>query len=320
MAAAMPRLTARQGTRQMNTSDLRKKYGDTAFEAGKALQPTTFERRLAQRDRLDQHFAKLWLDFQIEGMSRRTVLDTRTRLLVQIGQFTMAKAHGALEEGLRAAVAAGVAAREVLEIILQCVIYGGQTAVDPAIEIFDRIATELGLADELAATQLPLDGNDSKRSLDDERKQWHPDDVADPRAAKMIERHGWLAVSSGMMLRPRHHLNTLSWQDALDTEWADLWVKFIYQGLYTRRVVDDKTRILCMVGNCVAVGETVQSRAHMRGAMRAGAKPREVMEVILQSSVNFGMPSGLAALRAFVDIIKEEGRLDEIGNPPERQD
>jgi hypothetical protein len=75
-----------------------------------------------------------------------------------------------------------------------------------------------------------------------------------------------------------------------------------------------------MVGNCVAVGETVQSLAHMRGAMRAGAKPREVMEVILQSTVNFGMPSGLAALRAFVRIMRDDGRLDEIGNPPQRHD
>jgi len=304
----------------MSTSDLRKKYGDDVFAAGLALQPTTFERRLAQRDQLDQHFTKLWLDFQILGMSQRSALDTRTRLLVQIGQFTMAKAPGALEEGIRAALAADVDAREILEIILQCVIYGGQTTVDPAIEVFDRIAGELGLHDELKASQLPLDGNDSKRSLDEERKHWHPDDAADPRAAEMIERHGWLAVSTGMLLRPKHHLGTLTWQDALDTEWADLWVKYIYQGLYTRHIVDDKTRILCMVGNCVAVGETVQSLAHMRGAMRAGAKPREVMEVILQSSVNFGMPSGLAALRAFVRIMRDDGRLDEIGNPPQRHD
>jgi hypothetical protein len=45
-----------------------------------------------------------------------------------------------------------------------------------------------------------------------------------------------------------------------------------------------------------------------------------VLEVILQSSVNFGMPSGLAALRAFVRIMRDDGRLDEIGNPPQRHD
>jgi alkylhydroperoxidase/carboxymuconolactone decarboxylase family protein YurZ len=304
----------------MTGKGLREKYGDAAFEAGLALQPASFERRLAQRDGLDQHFTRLWLDFQILGMSRRTVLDTRTRLLVQIGQFTMARAHAALDDAIRAAIAAGVPAREVLEIILQCVIYGGQTAVDPAIELFERIARESGLESEIAQSQLPLTGAASSRSLDDERHRWHPEDAADPCLQDMIDRHGWLGVSCGLTLRPRHHLMTLVWQDALDPEWADLWEKFIYEGRYTRGVIDDKTRILCMVGNCVAVGETVQSLAHMRGAMRAGASPREVMEVIFQSSVNFGMPSALAALRAFHRIIREDGRLDEIGNPPDRTD
>lgn len=304
----------------MSKPEMREKYGAEAIDAGKALQPATFAKRLAQRDRLDQHFTKLWLNFQISGMSRRTVLDARTRLLVQIGQFTMSKAHGALEDGIRAAFDADVAAREVLEIILQCAIYGGQIAVDPAIDIFDRIAEELGLLEELAASQLPLDGTDAERSLDQERPAWHADDAANPRLQDLIDRHGWLGVSCGLRLRPKHHLMTLAWQDALDPDWADLWEKFIYQGLYTRGVVDDKTRILCMVGNCIAVGETVQSLAHMRGAMHFGASPREVMEVILQSAVNFGMPSSLAALRAFHRVIKEAGRLDEIGNPPERSD
>jgi alkylhydroperoxidase/carboxymuconolactone decarboxylase family protein YurZ len=304
----------------MADSNLRKKYGEAAFSAGLALQPTTFERRLAKRDRLDQQFTKLWLDFAVTGMSRRTVLDTRTRLLVQIGQFTMTKSHGPLEDGIRAAIAAGVPAREVLEVILQCVIYGGHTAVDPAIDIFDRLAEELGLHDELKSSQLPLDGNDAKRSLEEERKRWHPDDAADPRREDLMERHGWLGVGRGILLRPKHHLTTLAWQDALDPEWAGLWVSFIYQGLYSRFIVDDKTRLLCMVGNCVSVNEAVQGRAHMRGAMRAGASPREVMEVILQSTVNFGMPSALASLRAFVKIMKEDGRLAEIGNPPERND
>jgi alkylhydroperoxidase/carboxymuconolactone decarboxylase family protein YurZ len=232
----------------------------------------------------------------------------------------MTKSHGPLEDGIRAAIAAGVPAREVLEVILQCVIYGGHTAVDPAIDIFDRLAEELGLHDELKSSQLPLDGNDAKRSLEEERKRWHPDDAADPRREDLMERHGWLGVGRGILLRPKHHLTTLAWQDALDPEWAGLWVSFIYQGLYSRFIVDDKTRLLCMVGNCVSVNEAVQGRAHMRGAMRAGASPREVMEVILQSTVNFGMPSALASLRAFVKIMKEDGRLAEIGNPPERND
>ena len=299
----------------MPNSNLRAKYGDRAFNAGLTLQSNTFEDRVAQRDSLDQNFTKLWLDFAISGLGCRPALDTRTRLLVLIGQYAMAKSHSALEDTVRAALAAGVNAREVLEIILQCVVYGGHTTVEPAIQVFHRVAAELGLLDELRQSQLPLDGNDSRRTYEEERKTWHPDDVADPRCADLVERHGWLAVGRGLTMRPHHHLNVLAWLDRMDPGFAGLWVKFCYGGMYTRGIVDDKTRLLCMVGDCLAVGEATQAKGHMRGAMRQGASPREVMEVVFQTAANFGMPPMLHALQSFVDIMAEDGRLDEIGNP-----
>lgn len=299
----------------MPNSELRAKYGAAAFDAGRKLQSKTFDARVAQRDSIDQNFTKLWLDFAITGISQRPALDTRTRLLVLVGQYTMARSHDALDDTVRAALAAGVPTREVAEIILQCAVYGGHTVVEPAIKVFHRIAEELGLMDELRASQLPLDGNDSKRSYEAERKTWHADDVADPRCEPLLKRHGWRAVGRGLTLRPRHHLNVLDWLDKMDPEFAGLWVKFCYGGMYTRGIVDDKTRLLCMVGDCLAVGESTQARGHMRGAMRNGASPREVMEVVFQTCVNFGMPAMLHALESFVEIMAEDGRLDEIGNP-----
>ncbi len=299
--------------------NLRAKYGDLAYDSGLKQQSKAFERRLAERDALYQHFTKLWLDFAVTGMGRRQVLDTRTRLLVLTGQYTMSKSHEMLEETIQAAINAGVEAREVLEVILQCAIYGGQVAVDPAIRIFYRFAKENGLLEALRASQLPMDGIASQRNYEEERKKWHPDDLADPRCEPLLKRHGWLAVGTGLRLRPKHHLNTLGWQDALDPEWAGLWVRYIYGGMYTRGIIDDRTRLLCMVGNCVAVNEAVQGRAHMKGAMRAGAKPREVLEVILQSAVNFGQPGMLHSLKIFVELMAKEGRLAEIGDPPQRE-
>src|SRR3989304_5510545 len=110
----------------MSDSDLRAKYGAGACDAGHKTQPLVLARRLAQGDSLDQNFTQLWLDFAISAMSRRPALDTRTRLLVLVGQYTMAKSHAALEDTVRAALAAGVKPREILGIILQCVVYGGQ--------------------------------------------------------------------------------------------------------------------------------------------------------------------------------------------------
>jgi alkylhydroperoxidase/carboxymuconolactone decarboxylase family protein YurZ len=296
-------------------SDLRSKYGERAFEAGRRVQPETFERRVEQRDSLDQHFTKAWLDFAITGISQRPALDTRTRLLVLTGQYTMAKSHPALEDTIKAGLAANVPAREILEIILQCAVYGGHTTVEPAIEVFQRVAKEKGLLEELRTSQLPLDGTESKRSYEKESKAWHPDDIADPRLPGLIERHGWLAVGRGLTMRPRHHLNVLAWLDTMDPEFADLWVKFCYGAMYTRSIVDDKTRLLCMIGDCLAIGEETQARGHMRGALRQGANPREIMEVCFQTAINFGMPPMLKALEVFVEVMADDKRLEEIGNP-----
>jgi alkylhydroperoxidase/carboxymuconolactone decarboxylase family protein YurZ len=297
---------------------LKSKYGADAFEAGRRVQGDAFEKRVEARDSLDQHFTKAWLDFAIKGLCQRPALDTRTRLLVLIGQYTMARSPKPLEETINAALDAKVPAREVLEIVLQCTVYGGHTVVDPAIEIFHRVASERGILGELRETQLPLDGNDRKRSYEHEKKTWHPDDVADPRFEDLMKRHGWLAVGRGLSLRPRHHLNILSWLDTMDPEFCDLWVKFCYGNMYSRGIVDDKTRLLCMIGDCLAVGEETQSRGHMRGALRKGANPREIMEVCMGTAVNFGMPPMLKALEVFVEVMAEEKRLDEIGNPPMR--
>ena len=285
-------------------------------ETGRRLQADAFDDRLALRDSIDPHFTQLWLDYAITGLGRRNILDERTRFLILIGQFTMTRNADALAEVLRAALHAKVPPRETLEVILQSVVYGGNSVIDFALKIFVPIAREYGVLEALRAERPPLEQNDANRSMDDERKSWHPDDVADPRREKMMTAHDWRGVSTGIRLRPKHHLNMLSYLHDLDEEFADLWVNFTYRGIYGRGVLDDKTRVLCIVGNCFAVAEGIQIRSHMRGAMRAGATPREVLEVLFQSSAHFGMPTLMRSLAIFVKIMADDGRLAEIGNPP----
>jgi alkylhydroperoxidase/carboxymuconolactone decarboxylase family protein YurZ len=292
------------------------KYDTQACEIGRRLQSNAYDERLALRDSIDPHFTQLWLDYAIKGLGRRKVLDERTRFLILIGQFTMTRNADALAETLRAALHANVPPRETLEVILQSVVYGGNSAVDFALKIFVPIARELGVFEEIRSKRPPLEQNDAKRSMDDERKSWHPDDVSDPRREKMMTEHDWRGVSTGLRLRPKHHLNMLSYLHSLDEEFADLWINFTYRGIYGRGILDDRTRILCIIGNCFAVAEGIQIRSHMRGALRAGAKPREILEVLFQSSAHFGMPTLMRSLVIFVKIMADDGRLAEIGNPP----
>ena len=200
-----------------------------------------------------------------------------------IGQFTMTRNADALAETIRAALAAKVEAREVLEVILQSVVYGGNVVVDFGLKLFVPIARKRGVLKALRAERPPLDERDAARDIDQEHASWHLDDAHDPRRDALMARHDWRGISTGMRLRPKHHLNMLSYLHGLDEEFADLWVDFTYRGMYARGILDDRTRILCIVGNCIAVGEGIQIRSHMRGALRAGASPREVLEVLLRA-------------------------------------
>lgn len=293
-------------------SDLREKYGDAVYERPPGMTPDGLDRRLGELDELDQHFARATFEF-LEVMHARSVLDERTRSLVQIGQFTVTQSLLHLDEAVRAALHAGLPPREALEAILLCQIYAGDTAVLPAIRTFATVARELGVLDSFRADQLPLDGHDASRSLDEERATWALDDADTALAEQLIARHGWLGVSTGIRFRGAHHLRLLAHRDVLDPEWADAWLRFTYQRMYSRWILDDRTRIICTVGDTLAVGDFVQARAHIEEALKIGIGAREIMEIVFLIGPYFGSPRMAASLTLFEKILAEQGRSAEIG-------
>lgn len=298
-----------------SADQLAAKYGSEAFQHAPSMTRSRLEERLAQGDALDQHFTKTFVDFAA-GMERRKVLDKRTRWLVQIGQFTATRSLGHLEDTLRAAIAGGVAVREALESILLCQIYAGDTAVAPALDVFTRVARDLGVLAGLRKDQLPLDGHDRERSLEAERKTWKPEEETHPAREALMQKYGWLGVSTGIKYRGAHHLNLLAHREALDPEWAGLWLKFTYQNMYSRWVLDDKARVICTVGDTFAVGDFVQAHDHIVEALDLGITPREIMEVVFLIGPYFGSPRMAASLKVLEGILGKQGRMAEIGNPP----
>ncbi|MBI3068767.1 MAG: hypothetical protein HYY79_07830, partial [Betaproteobacteria bacterium] len=239
-----------------------------------------------------------------------------TRWLVQIGQFTATRGFGHLEDVLRAAISGGLAVREALESILLCQVYAGDTAVAPALDVFTRVARDLGVLAGLRENQLPLDGHDRERSLKAERKTWRAEEESDPRREALMQKYGWLGVSTGIRYRGVHHLSLLQHRAALDPEWAGLWLEFTYQRMYSRWILDDKTRVICTVGDTFAVGDFVQAHDHIVEALALGISPREIMEVVFLIGPYFGSPCMAASLKVLEGILGKQGRMAEIGNPP----
>jgi alkylhydroperoxidase/carboxymuconolactone decarboxylase family protein YurZ len=143
-----------------------------------------------------------------------------------------------------------------------------------------------------------------------------PADLADPRYIRLRARHDPVVVDLALRLRPRHHLDMLEFLDAIDRDAAAAWLAYVYGGLYARGVLDERTRLLCVVGDCIAADERTQARAHMANALRSGATSREIAEVVIQSSRAFGQPLKVRYLAILVDLLNELGRLAELGDPP----
>lgn len=264
-------------------------------------------KRFEQRSKLDPAFAYAYLRYAARLLGRPT-LDARTRLLVMTGQFTMSRRHARLRETVVAAIAEKLDLREVLEVMLQCAIYGGESIVDEALDVFADELGKAGLLEEAGSRGLRVGERAAARNLDEERSHWHPDDAADPRADQLIERFGWHGISMALVLRPRHTIGNAEFLAGLDEGFAQAFYDFGYGDMYGRLVLDHRTRLLCMVGNTLAIGEIVQTRHHMRTSIRQGATPREVLEVLFQSVLVVGHPNVVPErIRDLVAIVAEEG-------------
>ena len=273
------------------------------------------ERRFQLLSELDEHFAHLWLD-HVTALFERDGLDRRSRYLVLVGQYTMIGDTGALGDTITGAVEDGIDPRELLEALLQCYVYGGESTVIPAAQVFKETAERLGILDDVQQRQLRRDQVESARDLEAEQAAWRDEDVADPRLRPLLERYGRLGISKGLQLRPGHHLNAVASLDGLDTDFTATWLRTIYAGMYARDALDVRTRLLCVVGDCLVVGEQHQAPRHMRGALRQGASAAQLLDVIFQTCAIAGHAKVLpSAVDDLVLIFEDLQRLDELIAP-----
>lgn len=291
---------------------LKRKYGARLVDDARRLHGDDLEALFGWADELDQAYAKLLLDFTYGGMYERGVLDERTRLLVLVGQMVAMDEMQELPIHIRAALRGGASAREVLEVILQTTVYLGYSKARRASRVFKQVMIEVGRLDEITGTQLPVDGGRSQRSLADERPRWQIDTDRAPELAGFLAKYGWQRLSPGLRLQPTHHVQSVARMDRVDQNFNALWLDYIYSGMYARGILDDRTRILCVVGELYVMGDVVQGENHMRNALAQGAAPREVLEVILQSTIYAGMPRFVRFVALLEKILSEAGRLAEI--------
>ena len=294
-------------------SRLKQKYGARAIDGLVRAQPDHVAKHIEWCDGLDPHFTKLWLEFTYGGMTGRRILDERKRCLILVGQFLVMEDWDQLAMHIRNALRHATP-REVLEVLLQATVYLGYPKIMRATRVFTKVIKQLGRMKEITGTQLPITGRREKRSLAAERKTWGIAKKECPRQEELLRKFGWEGLSTGFRLQPSHHHKTVEQLERVDEHFLKLWLDYIYAGMYTRGILDDQTRILCVIGELMVMGEFIQAENHIRNALTHGATPREVMEVILQSTIYVGMPRFVRVVALVERVVKELGRLDELTN------
>jgi alkylhydroperoxidase/carboxymuconolactone decarboxylase family protein YurZ len=130
------------------------------------------------------------------------------------------------------------------------------------------------------------------------------------RKQELLKRYNPKAMETGMRLQGEFFLRQIDEHDQLDPEWTERYLTWIYDYLYNRGKLDDKTRVLVIVGECCVLDEQVQLPNHMRSALRCGATPTEILEVIVQSAIYGGMPKMVKSMRTYRALMKDLGLLD----------
>ena len=92
----------------------------------------------------------------------------------------------------------------------------------------------------------------------------------------------------------------------ISPEFAKINVEFPFGELYTRDILDDKTRELCTVAALTVQGfSTPELKIHVQAALNCGASRVEIVEVITQMIAYCGFPGATNALMAAKAVFAE---------------
>jgi 4-carboxymuconolactone decarboxylase len=92
-----------------------------------------------------------------------------------------------------------------------------------------------------------------------------------------------------------------------DASWAEMFRQYVLDGMYVREVLSQRDRELCAVAALTVLDRPGPLKDHIKGALRNGAEVREVVEVIVQTSVYGGFPTALSGLTHLEAVLGELG-------------
>jgi 4-carboxymuconolactone decarboxylase len=229
---------------------------------------------------LDPDFAELYTQYVRGDMYSRDVLSQAHREICAVAALSCLDKQDNVRSHLISGVILGATKQELLEAIIQSVVYGGLPAALTSLQTYADVFPEMVKKDRPA---LPADGDELP-----------PGPIYQPAvdlATRLFD------ADYGRALHERYNRH--------DAEWAMAAQRYVWGGIYSRTVIDLKLRELIAVA-CLTVKNALQQMAsHARGALGLGWSRAEVQEVILQMGTYASWPYMIQALRVYEEVANE---------------
>jgi 4-carboxymuconolactone decarboxylase len=91
----------------------------------------------------------------------------------------------------------------------------------------------------------------------------------------------------------------------LDEQFQDLITRYAWGEIWTRPVLELRTRSLLTIGLMVALNREEELKLHLRAAGRNGVTPEEIREVLLHCAIYCGVPAANSAFRIAKEILNK---------------
>lgn len=247
------------------------------------------ERHLEQNDmlrELDREFADMCIRLIHEHMYPRQTLSQKNRELCAVAALTVLDTPQ-LAPHIKAAIQAGATREEAAEAIFQMLIYCGVPRTLNGVAQYRRAIAEMAEADP--------DGPAARKP--------EPPTPLDADGSTAHER----AVKGGTRLYGEEATHSIIDElEAIDPAFNKMFKETVYGGMYSRTVLDFKTRQLITVAACTVSNALPQLDGHIRAGLRVGLSVEEIREVIFQMVIYVGFPFVMQAYRLFQDIVAED--------------
>ena len=92
-------------------------------------------------------------------------------------------------------------------------------------------------------------------------------------------------------------------------DFARMTIEFAFGDLYTRKVLDLRSRELIAIAALAVKGATTQLRVHVESAASVGISKEEIIEILMQVALYSGFPTALNALADCHDLLTDDNCL-----------